>query len=126
MSISDRLGNGSISTNALRRFLRSTSNPADGEVTVDDGGNWPGLISRNQINAEQSPGRAHFNNNPERDYGPSNLGALDNKINRRGDTESNYSRERPYWDRGPSSKRSAAACDNEWNPAWFDKDNGLR
>jgi hypothetical protein len=127
MSIQDRLGNGSVSTGALRRYLRSTSNPVDGEIYRDDGGNWPGLVGRNQLDqAEQNKPHAAGFANPEADYGPADAGSIDSRAKRRGDKQSKYSRERPYWDQGPSSKRSAAVCDNEWNPAWFDKANNLR
>jgi hypothetical protein len=128
MSISDRLGNGSISPEAVRRYLRSTSNPADGEVWRDDGGNWQGLVSRDQINAAQQPGRGNPDENPQADYGPDDLGSIDSKANRRGNTkQSKLSPERSArLDRGASDKRSAATVDNEWNPRWFDKANNLR
>jgi hypothetical protein len=121
MGVMDRLGNGSISARALNRWLSSTSSDGQ-ELTRDDGGNSHGLIPANQINAEQTPGRAHFNDNPERDFGPRDAGAIDSRANRRADRESKLSKERTALDRALSSKRSAAVIDNEgWDPKWFDK-----
>jgi len=123
MGVMDRLGNGSISAGALHKYLRSTSNPADGEVYRDDGGNWPGLVGRNQLDeADQNKPHAAGFANPERDFGPRDAGAIDSRANRRGDRESKTSRERTALDRALSGKRSSAVVDDtDWNPKWFDK-----
>jgi len=57
MGIRERLGTGQVSAGALRQYVASTSNTADCTSGIDDGGNWPGPITRKQNDDEATKTR---------------------------------------------------------------------